>query len=71
MASRWPAKTVYDPGIEIRGEKTSCRLNEPQASQKKPVRYCAKTDTMAIEIRPWPGRDDETTRSGADAAMIW
>jgi hypothetical protein len=25
----------------------------------QPVRYCVETDTMAIEIRPWPGREDE------------
>jgi hypothetical protein len=23
-----------------------------------PVRYCVETDTMAIEIQPWPGRED-------------
>ena len=23
----------------------------------QPVRYCVETDTMAIEIRPWPGND--------------
>jgi hypothetical protein len=21
----------------------------------EPVRYCLETDTMAIELRPWPG----------------
>ncbi len=26
----------------------------------EPVRYCLETDTMAIELRPWPGRPDET-----------
>jgi hypothetical protein len=26
----------------------------------EPVRYCPETDTMAIELRPWPGRADET-----------
>ena len=25
----------------------------------EPVRYCVETDTMAVEIRPWPGRGDE------------
>lgn len=25
----------------------------------QPVRYCVATDTMAIELRPWPGRADE------------
>jgi hypothetical protein len=25
----------------------------------EPVRYCPETDTMAIELRPWPGRLDE------------
>lgn len=24
----------------------------------QPIRYCVETDTMAIEVRPWPGRDD-------------
>jgi hypothetical protein len=27
----------------------------------EPVRYCLETDTMAIELRPWPGRADETS----------
>jgi hypothetical protein len=26
----------------------------------EPVRYCLETDTMAIELRPWPGQPDET-----------
>lgn len=26
----------------------------------EPVRYCPDTDTMAIELRPWPGQEDET-----------
>ncbi len=26
----------------------------------EPVRYCLETDTMAIELRPWPGRADQT-----------
>src|SRR5271156_2310108 len=25
----------------------------------QPVRYCVDTDTMAVEIRPWPGREDD------------
>ena len=25
----------------------------------QPVRYCIETDTMAVEIRPWPGRQDD------------
>jgi hypothetical protein len=25
----------------------------------QPVRYCVETDTMAIEIRPWSGREDD------------
>jgi hypothetical protein len=25
----------------------------------QPVRCCVETDTMAIEIRPWPGQDDD------------
>jgi hypothetical protein len=25
----------------------------------QPIRYCPETDTLAIEIRPWPGRDNE------------
>jgi len=24
-----------------------------------PVRYCVETDTMAVEIRPSPGREDD------------
>ena len=27
----------------------------------EPVRYCAETDIMAIELRPWPGQPDETS----------
>ena len=26
----------------------------------EPVRYCLETDTMAIEMRLWPGQADET-----------
>ena len=25
----------------------------------QPVRYCIETDTMAVEIRPWPGAEDD------------
>lgn len=25
----------------------------------QPVRYCLETDTIAIELRPWPGPDDD------------
>jgi hypothetical protein len=25
----------------------------------EPVRYCIETDTMAVEIRPWPGQEDD------------
>jgi len=25
---------------------------------RQPVRYCVETDTMAIEIRPWPEEHD-------------
>lgn len=26
---------------------------------RQPVRYCVETDTMAIELRPWPDRNDD------------
>jgi hypothetical protein len=29
------------------------------ATTWQPVRYCVETDTMAIELRPWPGREDD------------
>jgi hypothetical protein len=29
------------------------------AADWQPVRYCVDTDTMAVEIRPWPGRADD------------
>lgn len=29
------------------------------ATGRQPVIYCVETDTMAIEIRPWPGREDD------------
>jgi hypothetical protein len=34
----------------------------------KPVRYCVDTDTMAVEVRPWPGRPGETAE-GEDAGL--
>lgn len=32
------------------------------------VRYCVDTDTMAVEVRPWPGRPGETAE-GEDAGL--
>jgi hypothetical protein len=29
------------------------------ATEWQPVRYCVETDTLAVEIRPWPGTRDE------------
>ena len=29
------------------------------ATEWQPIRYCVETDTMVIELRPWPGRGDE------------
>jgi hypothetical protein len=29
------------------------------APSSESVRYCVETDTMATEIRPWPGRDED------------
>ena len=34
---------------------------------RQPIRYCLETDTMAMEIRPWPGRNNEDG-VGRDAA---
>ncbi len=34
----------------------------------EPVRYCVDTDTMAVEVRPWPGRLGETAE-GEDAGL--
>ncbi len=34
----------------------------------QPVRYCVETDTMAVEIRPWPGREDDDS-IGRDAGV--
>ena len=38
----------------------------------EPVRYCVETDTMAIELRPWPGRDDDDAigRDAGDDLVI-
>lgn len=42
------------------------------ATDWQPVRYCVETDTMAIELRPWPGRDDEDAigRDAGDDLVI-
>src|SRR5215831_3050827 len=37
------------------------------SSDWQPVRYCVDTDTMAIELRPWPGQPGEPGE-GEDAA---
>jgi hypothetical protein len=29
------------------------------ATGRQPVSYCVETDTMAIEIRSWPGQGDD------------
>jgi hypothetical protein len=34
----------------------------------EPVRYCVDTDTMAIEVRPWPGQPGELGE-GEDAGL--
>jgi len=34
----------------------------------EPVRYCVDTDTMAIEVRPWPGQPGESGE-GEDAGL--
>jgi hypothetical protein len=34
----------------------------------QPIRYCVETDTMAIETRPWPGRDNDDA-IGRDAGL--
>ena len=31
----------------------------PRHAEWRQIRYCAETDTMAVEVRPWPGRDDD------------
>ena len=35
----------------------------------EPVRYCVDTDTMAVEVRPWPGRPGETAE-GEDQVVV-
>jgi hypothetical protein len=38
----------------------------------QPVRYCVETDTLAVEIRPWPGREDDdgiTRDAGVDLVI--
>ncbi len=37
------------------------RGNRPSRLGWEPVSYCLETDTMAIELRPWPGRAEETS----------
>ena len=34
----------------------------------EPVHYCVDTDTMAIEVRPWPGQPGESG-AGEDAGL--
>jgi hypothetical protein len=43
------------------------KLGQPQ-----PVRYCVETDTMAVEIRPWAGRDSDASigRDAGDDLVI-
>jgi hypothetical protein len=38
----------------------------------QPICYCVETDTMAIELRPWPGREDEDAigRDAGDDLVI-
>ena len=38
----------------------------------QPVRYCVETDTMAVEIRPWPGpeNDDAIGRDAGEDLVI-
>jgi antitoxin HicB len=39
---------------------------------RQPVRYCIETDTMAIEMRPWPGHEDDIALAhevGADLVV--
>jgi hypothetical protein len=38
----------------------------------QPVHYCVETDTLAVELRPWPGREDEGSigrDAGADLVI--
>ena len=48
------------------------RDDQRSAVGGEPVRYCAETDTMAIELRPWPGQADEAAvahDAGADLVV--
>ena len=37
----------------------------------QPVRYCIETDTTAVEIRPWPGlEDDDGTARDAGVELV-
>jgi hypothetical protein len=38
----------------------------------QPIRYCVETDTMAVEVRPWPGAadDDAVARDCGDDLVI-
>ena len=38
----------------------------------QPVRYCVETDTMAVELRPWPGQDEDDAigRDAGDDLVI-
>jgi hypothetical protein len=38
----------------------------------QPISYCVETDTMAIELRPWPARDDDDAiaRDAGDDLVI-
>jgi hypothetical protein len=37
----------------------------------QPVRYYVETDTMAVEIRPWPGgKDDDALGHDAGADLV-
>ena len=36
----------------------------------QPVRYCIETDTMAIELRPWPGRQDNSVAEDAGTDLV-
>src|SRR5205807_2639843 len=41
------------------------------ASLWQPVHYCVETDTLAIEIRPWPGQaDDDGVGRDAGADLV-
>jgi hypothetical protein len=42
------------------------------ATEWQPVRYCVETDTLAVEIRPWPGArgDDAIAHDAGDDLVI-